>query len=165
LSSNGPLWSMKRIIIISVGKIREKHWQEAAEHYRRRLKHFAALEEIRVRDADPSLPLEARLAQEGERIRKALERQKSFCPIFMDEKGELFESSRFAALLRGLYENGKAPCFVIGGAFGLDPGLAAGDARRMALGPMTFTHEMAQVLLLEQLYRAENINAGTGYHH
>lgn len=156
---------MKRLIIISVGKIREKHWQAAAEQYRRRLKHFALLEEIMVRDADPALPLEARLAQEGERIRKVLERQKTLRPIFMDEKGERLDSLGFASLLRGLHENGQCPCFVIGGAFGLDPGLPASDARRISLSPMTFTHEMAQVLLLEQLYRAESINAGAGYHH
>ena len=154
---------MKRIRILAVGHIKTPHWREAAAHYKTRLSHFARLEEIEVKDADAGLPPEARKEQETARLLKLL--RPSDLPLCLDERGASHDSRGFAELLRRFFDAGKSPCFIIGGAYGLSEAAAATAGRRLSLGPMTFPHELARVILLEQLYRAENILAGTGYHH
>lgn len=157
---------MKRTSIITVGKIKTAHWQAAAEHYRKRLGKYLALDESQVKDADSSLPLMSRMEQEGERLLKAAAKKKgASCLICLDENGASLTSASFALFLQKLHEAGRSPCFIIGGAYGLAPQVLDAAHERICLGAMTFTHEMALVLLLEQLYRAENIIGGTGYHH
>ena len=154
---------MRRIRILAVGHIKTPHWGEAAAHYKKRLSHFLRLEEVVVKDADAKLPLEARKEQETQRLLKLL--RPSDLPVCLDEHGTCHDSRGFAELLRRFSDAGKLPCFVIGGAYGLSEAAFVPTAHRLALGPMTFPHELARVILLEQIYRAENILAGTGYHH
>ncbi len=154
---------MKEIRIITVGRLKTPHWKEAAAHYAKRLAPFLRLEESIVKDADPALPLAERKKQEGARILRQLG-PGDIC-LCLDEGGKSMTSRAFADFLARLADTGKKPCFVIGGAYGLAPEVLARAAHRLALGPMTFPHELARVLLLEQIYRAESIMAGSGYHH
>lgn len=150
--------------ILCVGKIRTSFWREAAEHYGRRIRRWRPLEVSEVRDGDASLPVPRRNEQEGRRLREALTPQD--IPLVMDERGASLTSSQFAALLRELDRQAAGrPCFIIGGPFGLDEGIRAAGRRTLCLGPMTLPHELARVLLLEQLYRAECIARNIPYHH
>jgi 23S rRNA (pseudouridine1915-N3)-methyltransferase len=154
---------MKRIRILAVGRIKTPHWRMAAEHYAARLSPTVRLLEEIVKDADPSLPVEMRQERESQALAKLL--KPSDAPLRLDAGGELLDSPGFAALLRGLHDSGKTPCFLIGGAYGFSQAALRGVGRGISLSPMTFPHELARVLLLEQLYRAESILSGRGYHH
>ncbi len=145
-----------RIRLIAVGKVKEPSWKERAEAYAKRLKPFAGLGVVEVRDADAE--------REGERILKSLEKERG--RVFaMAEEGRGLTSEQFAERLGGLRDTGQDAVFIIGGAYGLSDALKARADELLALSPMTFTHEMARVVLLEQLYRGFSILQGTGYHH
>lgn len=154
---------MKRLRILAVGRLKTPHWKEAAAFYLKRLSHSVQIDEHCVKDADPDLPLEGRKGVESARLQKLI--RPGDLAICMDEGGELLTSASFASLLGGFFDRGQTPCFLLGGAYGLSPALLASASRRLSLGAMTFPHEMARVILLEQLYRAESILAGSGYHH
>jgi 23S rRNA (pseudouridine1915-N3)-methyltransferase len=153
---------MYKAFLISVGRLKTPFWREAADFYRQRLRLWR-WGEIAVRDADPSLPPEERKKQEGERILTALPR--GYARICLHEGGELLDSASFAAFLEGLRAGASPPCFILGGAYGLSGQVLEAADRILSLSPLTFPHELARVLLLEQVYRAESIAAGSGYHH
>ena len=154
---------MKNIKIIAVGRIKTPHWQDAATHYVKRLSHFLRLEEVIVRDADPALPALERKIREGALILKQTRPGDTL--ICLDEGGKTLDSRSFADFLNRLTTSGKTPCFAIGGAYGHAPNVLSAAAHTLAFGPMTFPHELARVVLLEQLYRAECILVDSGYHH
>ena len=154
---------MRRIRLLAVGRRKTPHWRDAASYYLKRLAHTRQVEETVVKDADASAPLDERKESEGERLLKTVRPQDVL--IAMDEGGKCMPSRDFAAFLRQLHDSGKVPCFVVGGAYGLSDALLRSAGHRLSLGPMTLPHELARVVLLEQLYRAENILSGTGYHH
>ena len=82
--------------------------------------------------------------------------------VVLTEEGQGFDSVAFAGRLQG--SGSQRLAFVIGGADGLDPALKAAATWRLSLSPMTFPHELARLLLLEQLYRAQSIQQGGPYH-
>ena len=149
--------------LLCVGKLKTPFWREAAEHYRRRLGRWRRVEVVEVRDGDAALAPAARSAQEGRRLLEALAREAA--PVALDEGGETLDSPGLAALLRHCDEAARRPVFVIGGPFGLAPEVLAACPRRISLSAMTWPHELARVLLLEQLYRAECILRNIPYHH
>ncbi len=155
---------MKHIKLIAVGKIKEPFWADAVTHYRKRLGHSLKIQEVLVKDGNAKLPTAERNIEEGNRILAAL--SPADIPIGMDEHGKTYPSVRFAAFLEDLSLDGnRVPCFIIGGAFGLSPAVLTACRHTISLSPMTFTHEMARVLLYEQLYRADAILRGSPYHH
>ncbi|MDR3045909.1 MAG: 23S rRNA (pseudouridine(1915)-N(3))-methyltransferase RlmH [Desulfovibrio sp.] len=155
---------MKSLRLLAVGKLKTPFWQQAAAHYLERLRHTWRVTETLVRDGDAALPPAKRNADEGTRLLAAL--GPADIVVCLDERGKAHTSREFAALLDRLTENATAvPCFVIGGAYGLDDAVLKRAALRVCLGPMTFPHEMARVVLLEQLYRADCILRGSPYHH
>lgn len=158
-------WNMlKPLRIVAVGRLRTPHWKAAAAHYLSRLSRWRAVEETCVRDADPAFSPAARCAAEGRALLAAL--TPADIPICLDERGECLASRRFAALLQDLSEDAnRTPCFVVGGAFGLDDAVRAAARHILAFGPLTLPHELARVVLLEQLYRAECLLRHVPYHH
>lgn len=155
--------TVRRARIIAVGKLKTPHWQAAAEHYAARLARGVRIDERVVRDADAALSTAERKEQEAERLLKLLTPKD--CPICLDEYGTMHDSKAFAELTGRIQDAGRVPCFFIGGAYGLGDSILAAAEHRVSLGAMTFPHELARVILYEQLYRAEQIRAGTGYHH
>lgn len=138
-----------RIRILAVGKVRKGWVQEGVELYRRRLPGLAITE---LKDST--------MAKEAEAIRSALQLDERL--VVLTEEGSSFDSLSFAEQLR---DSGSARlAFVIGGATGLDPQLKATASWRLSLSPLTFPHELARLLLLEQLYRASSILLGGPYH-
>jgi 23S rRNA (pseudouridine1915-N3)-methyltransferase len=145
-----------RLHLLAVGKLKEPSWRERAEEYAKRLKPYATLDITEIRDADAE--------REGERLLKALDKDRS--RVFaLAEEGKCRPSAALAQSLDELRQHSQDATFIIGGAYGLSPAVKARADALLSLSPMTFTHEMARVVLLEQLYRAFTILAGTGYHH
>lgn len=156
--------TLKPLSIIAVGRLKTPFWKDAAAHYAARLKRWRALREIVVKDGNASLPREERNALEGKNILAAL--TPSDVVVCLDERGTARVSTDFAAFLAHLSENtNRAPCFIIGGAFGLSDAVREAARHTISLGPMTLPHELARVVLLEQLYRAEAILRKVPYHH
>lgn len=156
--------TVKPLRIIAVGRLRTPFWKAAADHYVERLVRWRAFTETLVKDGDPALPIVDRNAVEGKGILSAL--TPADIPVVLDERGKTFTSRQFSAFLEQLSENAaRRPCFIIGGAFGLDEAVKGAARHLVALGPLTMTHELARVVLLEQLYRAESLTRGLPYHH
>lgn len=154
----------KPLRIVVVGRLRTRHWVEAAAHYLERLKHWRTVQVQIVKDGDASLPMTERNALEGQRLTAAL--APNDYVICLDERGKHMTSQVFSAFLQRCSEDAnKVPCFVVGGAFGLSPAIREAAHETISLGPMTLPHELARVLLLEQLYRAEAIVRRVPYHH
>lgn len=141
-----------------IGKTRDKHWKALQDEYLRRLSHFVKSEVIEIKDPSPREGVEI----EGERI-LALLNQKTFA-VLLDVKGEGVSSPDLAAEIEKWQNRGlKEVSFVIGGAKGVSPRVAERADISLSLSFLTFTHETARVILLEQLYRAYTIIKGFPY--
>lgn len=141
--------------LIVVGKMKNKALASLCEDYKKRLQFFGGVEVVEIKDSSPE--------KEGE---KAIEHLKGFRGkvYVMSEEGKTFSSAEFAKMLENdLIRGGSA--FVIGSAYGLSNLIKQKADILMSMSPMTFTHEFARTILLEQLYRAKTISANTGYHH
>ena len=138
-----------RIRVLAVGKLRKGWLTEGVALYRKRL---PGLEVLELRDAG--------MAREAEAIRLALRPQEQL--VVLTEEGQRLDSLALAARLEG--SGSERLAFVIGGADGLDPALKAAATWQLSLSPLTFPHELARLLLLEQLYRAVSIQQGGPYH-
>lgn len=154
----------KPLRLLSVGKLKVPFWKDAAAHYSQRINRWRRLECVEVRDGDPALPQAQRNELEGHRLLEALGPQD--VPLVLDERGITMTSPQLAQLLQKIDNNamGRA-CFIIGGAYGLDEAVRQRAWKLVSLSSMTFPHELARVLLLEQLYRAECIIRKVPYHH
>ena len=138
-----------RIRILAVGKVRKVWVSEGVDLYRRRL---PGLEIVELRDGG--------LAREAEAISSELRRGEQL--VALCEEGQTYDSLAFAQALEG--SGSEQLAFVFGGAAGLDPALKARASWRLSRSPLTFPHELARLLLLEQLYRARSIQQGGPYH-
>ncbi|MCL1889890.1 MAG: 23S rRNA (pseudouridine(1915)-N(3))-methyltransferase RlmH [Desulfovibrionaceae bacterium] len=154
---------MYKASIISIGQLKASFWKEAAEFYRNRLSRSWRIREIRLRDADSALPPALIKEREGERIMAALPAGHTL--ICLDGRGEGWSSETLAGRLEAFRAASSPPCFIIGGAWGLSEAALSVAALRLSLGPMTLPHELAQVILWEQLFRADAILRRSGYHH
>lgn len=159
---------MLKITIIAVGKIKEKYLKDAIAEYSKRLSRYCDLNIIEVADekAPESLsPAEEEQVKkkEAEKISKKL-RENSYI-IVLDIKGEKLSSETFAAKLQDLQTSGVSNItFVIGGSLGLDSEIIKRASLKLSLSEMTFPHQLARLLCLEQTYRAFKINSGEPYH-
>lgn len=157
---------MKKVTLITVGKIKTRHWLGAVEHYRKNLHNKLGVAQVTVKDGSPDLPPSARMRQEGERLLAALQSLPGARQIFcLDEYGDTLDSRSLAALLDTCWLKAATPCFIIGGAYGLDETIRKSAAKLISLSRLTFTHELAQVIFWEQLFRADAIQRNSGYHH
>jgi 23S rRNA (pseudouridine1915-N3)-methyltransferase len=140
-----------RITVLSVGRLRPPYADDVG-HYAKLLSRYARLELVEVRDDEL-------LARRLERLAAGPERP--FVSLLAAE-GELYDSRGFSEFLEQRRQSGADLLFVIGGAFGLE---LADVSQRLSLGPLTLPHQLARVVLLEQLYRAHKILAGEPYHY
>jgi 23S rRNA (pseudouridine1915-N3)-methyltransferase len=154
---------MLAIDIIAVGKVKSAWLKEGIEHYRKLASKYADLTLIHVKEADNArMKPEKAMIAEGEAILDRLD--DSAYSIALDVAGEPFSSEQLARLLEGKKRDYSRIQFVIGGAFGLDVAVKSDVDMQMSLSKMTFPHELTEVILLEQLYRALSISAGSKYH-
>ena len=159
---------MMKVHIICVGKLKEKFYIEAAAEYQKRLSPYCRLELVELAEEklpqDPSpAQIQAALKKEAGAIRAKLPPNARVAALCIE--GQMLSSQELAKRLE-VWQTGPFSqlCFLIGGSYGLDEELKAQAHVRLSMSPMTFPHHLARVMLLEQIYRAYQINAGTRYH-
>jgi 23S rRNA (pseudouridine1915-N3)-methyltransferase len=143
-----------RLIIVCVGKIRQPFEDDMA-HYERLLRRHARLETIELPETD--------LEREGKAILKRIPEDGYVCVL--DREGRPASSEALAAFLEERRAGGRDVCFVIGGPFGLSNAVLECAAERISLGAITLPHQLARVVLLEQIFRAHKILLGHQYHY
>ena len=155
--------------ILCVGKMKEKPYRQMADEYLKRLGRYGKYEEIEIPDlpepaSGSSTALEEQLkAKEGEAILAKI--RPGDRVIALTIGGKRRSSEELAKHLEELKTGGVSRlAFVIGGSLGLGGNVLARADEEMSMSPMTFPHQLARVMLLEQLYRAEKISAGERYH-
>ena len=159
---------MFAITLLTVGKLKEKFYMAAVEEYAKRLSAYCKfrlveLPESRLPENPNPSEIAAGLAAEAEKILAAVPKGAWFCVL--TPEGTELSSEALADKLRSVKNEGKsAACFLIGSSFGMDPSVKRRADYRLSFGPMTFPHHLMRVMALEQLYRAESIQAGTKYH-
>lgn len=159
---------MTNVTLICVGKMKEKFYIDAAAEYQKRLGAFCRLnlielpEEKLPQNPSPAL-ITAALRREAEAIRDKIPPNSRIVALCIE--GRLLSSQELAKQLQ-TWEAGPTNklVFLIGGSFGLDEELKGEAWVRLSMSPMTFPHHLARVMLLEQIYRAFQINAGSPYH-
>lgn len=151
------------ITIAAVGKLRERHWRTAQEAYVRRLQLYTDFRLIEVKDVvGQSQPDGVAISREGEHLLAAVPRGAR--AVALTAGGRSMTSPQLSDYLQAQLETYGDLAFLIGGPLGIDPAVVAGVPECLSLSPLTFTHEMARVILLEQLYRAFTIWHGEPYH-
>jgi len=159
-----------KVLLICVGKLKEKFYADAVAEYAKRLGAYCKLEivelaEVRLPQNPARALIEAALAKEADAIRGKM--PPGAYVVALCVEGRMRSSEELAAKLRGAtWGDGAAKrlVFLIGGSYGLDEGLKREAQDRLSLSPMTFPHHLARVMLLEQIYRAFKINEGSQYH-
>jgi 23S rRNA (pseudouridine1915-N3)-methyltransferase len=151
-----------KVEIITVGKPKTAWIKQGIEHYRKLASRYADVSFTTVREGDSAQLSEERVREiEGERI---ITRLKS-CPVYvLDKDGRSIDSPALAAAFADCARASPRVQFVIGGPFGLSPQVTGAGRTVLSLSRMTFPHELTLLLLLEQVYRALSINAGSKYH-
>ena len=154
--------------VIAVGQLREKPFRAMADEYLKRLSRYGKYREIELNDlpepANSSPALEEQIRRkEGEAILKAI--RPGDYVIALTIPGRQWDSPALARHLEALAASGRGdPVFVIGGSLGLSPEVIARADEELSMSAMTFPHQLARVMLLEQLYRCCRITAGERYH-
>ncbi|MBN1192598.1 MAG: 23S rRNA (pseudouridine(1915)-N(3))-methyltransferase RlmH [Coriobacteriia bacterium] len=152
-----------RLDIICVGKLKERYWQDAAAEYLKRLTPYARVEIAEVPDRDVTADKERALEAEGAGLLRAI--PDGATVVVLEIGGQARSSEGFAEWLETQGIQGRSHvAFVIGGAAGLNAEVLSRADERLSLGPMTLPHQLARVVLLEQLYRAFRIMRGEPYH-
>jgi 23S rRNA (pseudouridine1915-N3)-methyltransferase len=149
------------IDILAVGKLRP-FYRLAADEYTRRLRRYVRLGEHEVREASKASNATTQCAEEAGRLAARISADSTV--IALTREGTRWSSQEFANQLDRWLIVSRPISFVIGGSHGLDPSFLAGSGARWSLGPLTFPHELARVIVLEQLYRAFTILRGQPYH-
>lgn len=156
------------ITLICMGKLKEKFYLSAAEEYAKRLKGYCSFQLIELPEQrlpeDPSpAEIAAGLEKEADLIFSRIPKGAWFCTF--TPEGKLLSSEDFASKLKDVKISGKSSaCFLIGSSFGMAPRVKARADFKLSMSPMTFPHHLARIMVLEQIYRAEAIQAGSKYH-
>lgn len=156
------------VTLITMGKLKEKFYLSAAEEYCKRLKGYCnfqiiELPECRLPENPSPAEILTGLEKEAELIASKIPKGAWFC-VFTPE-GKNLSSEAFAEKLKEVKLSGKSSaCFLIGSSFGIAPGIKERADFQLSMGAMTFPHHLARIMVLEQLYRAEAIQAGSKYH-
>ena len=159
---------MFEITLICMGKLKEAFYTSAAAEYEKRMKGFCTfrlleLPEVRLPENPSPAQISAGLDKEADMILSKIPKGAWFCTL--TPEGKLLSSEQLASKLRDVKLSGKSSvCFLIGSSFGIAQKVKDIADFKLSMSPMTFPHHLARVMVLEQLYRAETIQAGTKYH-
>lgn len=159
---------MFEMTLICVGKLKEKFYISAAEEYQKRLRgsckfNIIELAEVRLPDSPSRAEIAAALEKEAALIVEKTPKNAWFCVC--TPEGNLLSSEALANKLSTIKLAGKScACFLIGSSFGIADSIKKKADYKLSMSPMTFPHHLARIMVLEQLYRAEAIQAGSKYH-
>ena len=153
--------------LVCMGRLKEKYWRAAATEYEKRLSRFGKWETIELPDlpepANSSPANEEQIKKkEGDAILSKIRDGDIVVCLCID--GRQMDSVQLSARLTELIDTGRRVVFVIGGSLGLSPEVVRRAQLKLSFSPMTFPHQLARVMLLEQTYRALKIAAGERYH-
>jgi 23S rRNA (pseudouridine1915-N3)-methyltransferase len=156
------------ITLITMGKLKEPFYLSAAAEYEKRMKgyctfHLLELPEHRLPEDPSPAEIASGLEKEADVILTKIPKGAWFCVL--TPEGKPLSSEAFAQKLKEVKLSGKSSaCFLIGSSFGIAPRVKQKADFKLSMGPMTFPHHLARIMVLEQLYRAEAIQAGSKYH-
>lgn len=159
---------MYKITILCVGNLKEAYWRDACAEYQKRLRPFCRftvteVAEERVPDKPSLAQIQAVVEAEGEKLLSKLD--PSSLPIALCIEGKTQSSEQLAASIERLAVGGEGDItFLIGGSWGLSEAVKSRARVRLSMSPMTFPHQLARVMLCEQIYRAMQILSGGQYH-
>ena len=159
---------MFEITLITVGKLKEKFYLAAADEYLKRLKGYCSfrileLPEVKLPDSPSPAEISVGLEKEAESIIAKIPKGAWFCVL--TPEGKLLSSEILAQKLKDVKLSGKSSaCFLIGSSFGMAQRIKDMADFKLSMSPMTFPHHLARIMVLEQIYRAESIQAGSKYH-
>ena len=159
---------MFEITLIAMGKLKEKFYLSAAAEYEKRMKGYCQfkileLPEVRLPDNPSPAEINAGLEREADLILAKIPKGAWFCTL--TPEGKMLSSEAFADKLADVKNSGKSSaCFLIGSSFGIAQRIKDKADFKLSMSPMTFPHHLARIMVLEQLYRAEAIQAGSIYH-
>lgn len=156
-----------RITVVTVGKLKERFWKDAVAEYAKRLGGYCQLHQVEVPDRDPARAggEQRAMEEEGVGILRAVP-EGAHCTLLAID-GTQRSSEQLSARLDQLALDGAASgglAFVIGGSTGVSPAVRARANETLSFGPITLPHNLARVVLLEQLYRACKISRNEPYH-
>lgn len=152
-----------RLRIAAVGRLKEPHWRAACDEYLKRLRPYANIDVAEVADRDIGPDTARALSMEGADLLRAI--PESSYVIALDLGGREYTSEALSDHIADLMVRGRSDItFVIGGSAGLAPEVRARADERFALSKMTLPHQLARVVLLEQVYRAFRIMRNEPYH-
>ncbi|MDO5021848.1 MAG: 23S rRNA (pseudouridine(1915)-N(3))-methyltransferase RlmH [Eubacteriales bacterium] len=155
------------IIVLSVGKIKEKYFNDAIKEYLKRISRFTKVEVIEIKDEpEPKNASPAQIERtkqiEGERLLSKITPDDFVIALAI--KGEELSSESFAERIKKALDSSRRIVFLIGGSNGLAENVLSRANRELSFSSFTFPHQLMRVILLEQLYRACKINANERYH-
>lgn len=159
---------MFQITLIAMGKLKEKFYLSAAAEYEKRLKGYCdfkilELPEVRLPEDPSPVQIQQGLEKEAQILLERLPKGCFFCVL--TPEGKLLSSEKLAQTLREVKLSGKSSgVFLIGSSFGIAQRVKDRADLLLSMSPMTFPHHLARIMVLEQLYRAETIQAGSKYH-
>lgn len=160
---------MLNVNLITVGKLKESYLRDACAEYQKRLQAFCKLNivelnESRLHDSPSEKEIKTALSNEGKAMMSLLSGNSCY-NITMCIEGKQLSSVKFAEKLKKISVDGKSTVnIVIGSSFGIADEIKAMSDFKLSMSEMTFPHQLARVMLLEQLYRAFQINSGGKYH-
>lgn len=152
-----------KVTLIAVGRLKEPHWRDAAAEYLKRLRPYATVEVVEVPDRDVTRDEARAVAEEGVDVLGVLPAGAHVVALEVGGR-QLSSEGLSGELQRHMVEGRSHVAFVLGGAAGLAPEVLGRADSRLSLGPMTLPHQLARVVLLEQVYRAFRIMRGEPYH-
>ena len=159
---------MLEITVIAMGKLKERFYLDAAAEYEKRLKGYCQfklieLPEVRLPDNPSQSEIAAGLEKEADNILSRIPKGGWFCVL--TPEGKLLSSEMLAEKMRNIKLAGKSSlCFLIGSSFGIAPRVKDKADFKLSMSPMTFPHHLARIMVLQQKYRAEAIQARSKYH-
>ena len=159
---------MLKITIIALGHLKEKYLREASAEYEKRLKAFCKLEitelePVRLSDTPRQTEIESALKLEADKILSLVPSNAFLIPLCIE--GKLLSSEDLSKKLETVAVSGSSHVvFVIGSSYGLSDLVKSRASFKMSMSPMTFPHQLARIMLLEQIYRSFKITQGGTYH-
>ncbi len=158
---------MIKILIITLGKLKEKYLKDAVYEYEKRLSRYCSLEiaeiePVRLPEKPSQKEIESALLREAEEISRKIPAAGAVFALCVE--GKELSSEKFAEKIKSCSDMGKNIVFIIGSSYGLCETVKKTADMRLSVSQMTFPHQLFRVMLLEQIYRAFKINEGSVYH-
>ena len=154
--------------VVCIGKLKDTYLRDGVAEFVKRMRSYGGiaiteLNESKIGDKPSDADRKQVVIEEGQRLLKAV--PKSAYTVLLDVYGKTMSSEQLAAMVSQLEVDGISDmAFIIGGAFGVSDELRQAVKYKLSFSPMTFTHQMVRLLLVEQIYRSAKINRNEPYH-